>query len=401
MLHLVALALATVVGGALVTCSEHAPDSTPAPARTETATEATTQLPRDIQSGWMDAVLVQRLVAPDLVFADQHSPACIRLPLRAGLSPGSDPEYFPGTRYAADVALARRRYLTAGIEFAPYLQQYSAEGDFLNYGLLLRYEADPTIRFDSAGMPMIAYDGVYHYNPVTLAEFALTLHGRYLHGTGTLNAFLNAADFLISREGPDGAFRFPFAYTYYLAGTLQPGWVSALAQGLALSVFARAYSLTGDATYAEAGRAALNFLLIPTEDAGVRHTLHDVAPGLSEFAWFQEYPTDPPYYTLNGFMYTLLGLYDWSVVDASDAQGSGELAGEWSECGLASLVYILPYYDVGGFSAYDLGHIVAGVRPNLQADYHAIHIYLLYALQSIAPNLGIQEYLQRWSADVS
>lgn len=290
---------------------------------------------------------------------------------------------------------AVNRYHAYGIPYSDQLQNYRPTGDYLNYGLILQYERDPSLRFDSRGVPLVEYGGEFYYNPVTVAQFALTMHGRYLQGTGTLERFFEAAGVLRELQGGDGAFRFPFPYSYYRTGeTFAPGWTSGMAQGLAMSVFARAYHLTGQAEFQAAAESALAFMVEPSN--GLANTLETLDPGLADMITFEEYPSATPSYTLNGFGYTLLGLYDWSQLGPVDGETT-LLSGYLYDCGLASFITSLAYYDVGGFSAYDLGHLVIGGDPNLQVAYHALHIGLLHALASIAPDTTLKEYEARWS----
>lgn len=309
--------------------------------------------------------------------------------------------YDPGDGYGDLVAAAKERYRALHMEYEPHLQEYTATGDYLNYGATMRYEADPTLHFDDAGVPLVEYDGVYQYNPVTVAEFTLTVFGRYEQGRATLAQFTAALDVLMGLQDDEGALRFPFAYTYYLTGErFEPGWTSAMAQGQALSAYRRAFEATGDEAYLRAGEAALRYLATWRSDGGMLDTLAHFDPALDGYAWFPEYPSGQPYYTLNGFVFTLLGLHDWSTLTDDETGGGAHLAGELFDCGMASLELLLPYYDANGFSIYDLGHVLANARPNIQADYHPIHIHLLHALESIRPNAVVADYLARWITDV-
>ncbi len=47
--------------------------------------------------------------------------------------------------------------------------------------------------------------------------------------------------------------------------TLEPPWVSGMAQGLGVEVLAHAYNLTGDEKYLKAARLALNSFFVPVE----------------------------------------------------------------------------------------------------------------------------------------
>jgi hypothetical protein len=310
------------------------------------------------------------------------------------------PPYDAGTRYQALVATTRSLYRERNVDYHGQLQDYSTSGDYLNYGVLVNHRRDTSLQWDARGIPLVQYGSNYFYNPVTIAQYALSLHGKYLAGSVTAAEFLNVADFLTEIEGANGGFAFPFPYTHYREQEeLAVGWSSGMAQGVALSVFARAYALTGAPEYLDAGQRDLAFLLTNETSGGSRTTLSDLDPALAGFLTLEEYPTDPSSFTLNGFGFALLGLYDWWHASPPDDAFTA-LAHTAFECGMATLDYVLPFYDVGGFSAYDLGHIVPGGTPNLQMDYHAIHISLLHALNSVSPDAQLQLFEARWRADV-
>lgn len=58
-------------------------------------------------------------------------------------------------------------------------------------------------------------------------------------------------------------------------------------------------------------------------------------------------------------MHALLGQYDWSHVPALEQAEAGSTFTR----GMQTLKRILPYYDVGGFSAYDMAHITQKADP--------------------------------------
>jgi len=288
-------------------------------------------------------------------------------------------------------------------DYGPYLQEYTAVGDYLNYGTAKHsYDNLSREQIDAQGVPKAKYGDNYYYNPTTVAQWSLTQYGKYLQGDQeALNRFFNGANRLIQMQDDQGAFRYDFDWTYYLTNeTYQPGWVSGMAQGQGLSVFSRAYHLTGDEKYLTAGNKALDFLLTPVEEGGTMATLKDLEPSLDGYIIFEEYISDPNNYTLNGYMFTLLGLYDWWQLDQDDTSGSHHLAKEYFDSGMKTLVKILPYYDIGGFSAYDLGYIVYDTEPHIGVNYHYIHIMLLHALYSITDQPELQNFELLWASYV-
>jgi hypothetical protein len=98
---------------------------------------------------------------------------------------------------------------------------------------------------------------------------------------------------------------------------------------------------------------------------------------------------------MNGFMFTLIGLYDLGSI-APKSQALSLYAG-----GRRTLGEALPSYDVGGLATYDLTHrTVNGRKPEVASpDYQAIHVYLLRALDSLRPNRLFRYYADRWQAN--
>ena len=270
-----------------------------------------------------------------------------------------------------------------------YRQPYDPAGDYLGFSTLT-WDEKVNRTFDDAGLPMMKYNKAFEYNPITIAQFALSAHG-----TGDEARFLQAARFLRDNlEGEDGAFRFDYRYRHYL-GVLEPGWTSAMAQGEALSVFSRAYRLDKDQRWLTAGSRALTFLL--SEKNGLMPSLAPLDKTLADHRFFSEWPITPADFTLNGGMFTMLGLYDWTTLGLEDVSGK-QAAAAWHES-LETLVALLPYYDMGRITAYDLTYLTYPHRePHIVPKYHGVHGYLLYALVGITGDPRLKAWLDRWDA---
>lgn len=281
------------------------------------------------------------------------------------------------------------------------INSYSTFGNYLFIENMSSYTNSEEIRFDINGIPMVRYSGEFHYNPVTIGQYALTLYDKYLNEKSYANQqlkkqFLNVANSLLYSIDSTGALRYDFKYKHYLDDKeFQPGWVSAMAQGEALSVFARAYHLTHNSKYLEAGNAVFKFLITKTSDGGAMGNLGYLDDSLKDHIFFQLYVTNPPSYTLNGHMYTLIGLYDWYNISV-DKKISEEAKNYFNQ-GLETLRYILPYYDIGGFVAYDLGYITKpGIKPTVNLNYYGTHITLLEALYTITGDKTFEYYGNLW-----
>ena len=230
-------------------------------------------------------------------------------------------------RKLADDTVAE--YKKAGIDAAARVQSYSAVGDFLNYGKTVNHRPSDTLKLDDQGVPMIFQAGRFFYSPGTVAIAALAEHGRYTVSKDPAKFFI-MANKLLSMMGSDGALRYPYPYRHYTSiQSLAPGWTSGMDQGMALSVFARAYDVSKDKKWIKAGEKALKFMQTPFP-LGPRSNLADLDPSLKGKLFYLEYYTAPNSYTLNGYMFALLGLYDWSTVAGSRPQRGWRSA---SRCG--------------------------------------------------------------------
>lgn len=98
-------------------------------------------------------------------------------------------------------------------------------------------------------------------------------------------------------------------------------------------------------------------------------------------------------------MFALLGLYDWSEIQRKQ-YGNLNQASLYFQRGIRTLEKLLPYYDIEGFTAYDLGHYVIEKPPHILERYHAVHLSLLAALNSVAPSRHIGEALEKWTSYV-
>ena len=131
---------------------------------------------------------------------------------------------------------------------------------------------------------------------------------------------------------------------------------------------------------------------------GVKATLADLAEGTAElekykdYIIFEEYTVKPESYVLNGTLFAMIGLYDWSQVTDSVTKEKVTAAFNME---IKTLEIILPYYDYNGYSSYDLLPYTSDYEPVLTSIYaHTAHIYLLDALCQITDNRKIYQYCE-------
>jgi hypothetical protein len=295
---------------------------------------------------------------------------------------------------------AQETYKKNRYTYSSKLATYTPQGDYFHSSDNI-YQTSRLTK-DQYGIVMVKYGSSYQYNPVTIAQIALTNYGKYVNtkNLSNKNVFIKYADALVRMQGKDGALRYNFEYSKsYLHANYKAGWVSSMAQGQALSVYSRAYYLTKDVKYLNAGKMAFQFANTPESRGGTLTTLASLGKQYKDYFFYEEYITSPGNYTLNGYMFTLIGLYDWSKVISDTDYGQKEAARMFKN-GISSLTVVLPMYDVGGFSSYDLSGKTMKQSAHVVENYHAVHIYQLYGLYTITKNPILLKYHKLWATYV-
>ena len=284
---------------------------------------------------------------------------------------------------------------------------YFATADFKTYqahGLYPFWSAnwtslEPKLRFDSNGIPFAVYRTGAAYNPVTVGIFGLLAYNRYYEGhrSADRDTFLLMARWLVDHQDANsGCWFYDVEYSNSdLNETIPRHWVSAMAQGLGISLLTRAHNVTQDSRFLQVAERALLPFHKSVEQGGVTRPfrLAQSINGSGEPVYFEEYPSrQAPSYVLNGFMFALLGLYDLSQMPNADAA-------RLLERGIATLHAALPFYDLGDGTAYDLNHLTRAPHEiNRSESYHLVHITLLNALGSATNDALLIWYRDHWNS---
>ncbi|WP_338250794.1 D-glucuronyl C5-epimerase family protein [Dictyobacter halimunensis] len=224
---------------------------------------------------------------------------------------------------------------------------------------------------DQSGVPVNRAYGSYPevYHPTTIAEYALACWNVYLYTKAEKyrDAFMSQVNWLIEHESPlaggAGGWPIPFAVPAYNA---LPMWLSALTQGIVLSVLIRAYQLTDEERFLQVARRTVRTFERDIRDGGVASQIG--ASGI----FFEEVAVEPASHVLNGYILALFGLYDYvfctgdSTIDALIQRS------------LTALHDLIADFDLGYWSLYDL-HF----RTPATLYYHALHVTLMEALVQI------------------
>lgn len=172
-------------------------------------------------------------------------------------------------------------------------------------------------------------------------------------------------------------------YTFPWMRYMSPPWISALSQSVAISVLLRAWLLTNRQQYFDIAATAINVLFSEIERGGVMHRNNDMIT-------FEEYPARQPRTVLNGFIFSI-----WGVVDFLSLTGDRN-ARYFLERSIDTLVKILPTYDLGFWSKYQLAPYKEAMPWIASPFYHNLHIAQLTVMDSLFPNTVFEKFASRW-----
>lgn len=230
------------------------------------------------------------------------------------------------------------------------------------------------------------------YNAVTISQYGLNAYGRYIteNNEEYLEVAIKQADFLLEMQDKEtGNYYYDYDYAVYGSDeVLKAPWNSAMAVGNTLSLLTRIYYVTEDEKYLDAAINSLKPLTLDVEDGGLVSYLFG-------HKYYEEYPTNKGNFALNGFMFTLIGLYDFYTVTGN------ELAGRLYNEGIDTLTFALPFYDSVGISLYHLSHLFYENQPiHYSGKYHVIHIGQLELLYQLEKEEIFKYYIDRWTSYV-
>jgi len=258
--------------------------------------------------------------------------------------------------------------------------------------------------FGDDGIPTVKYtltDGRYHHNPATVCIWGLDNLNKYIkHGKHENLAYVrNCAKWLSNNLEEASYGGFVWRYHMDWLHNLKSGFISGMAQGLAISLLLRSAALFKKHEYLELAEEAFNPMIVPVENGGVAIVKDD-------FYWIEEAPSKSPTLVLNGFIYALFGVYDLYRFTGKEAYK------KWFDRGIRTLITMLPRYDLGIWSRYDLGLKVVRSKTNVLLEkvlspsemhniatpsYNRLHVEQLKKLYEITGLAQFRYYSRRWS----
>lgn len=224
------------------------------------------------------------------------------------------------------------------------------------------------------GVPLFNIGGKWVEHPDGVAQWGLR---EYAYGHR--RPLMTAASWFAAHQRPDGGFPYKFDVDADGVPMLAP-WISALAQGQAISVLARAYLLSGSPRYLRAALRAINPFL------------HRVPAGLTSAwggrHWYEEYPAAHPEHVLDGFMFALVGLHELAPRSPT--------AWRLWRAGVRGLTRHVASFDVPGKRTM-LYAAVGGGRYLAPPYYRQIDAVLLRTIARWTDNRRLRVYAHRWT----
>jgi len=236
-----------------------------------------------------------------------------------------------------------------------------------------------------------------------------------LSTTAHMNCFRDAVNWIQNNQDvASGGWKIDVERRLSGYETLKPGWMSAMGQGQAMSLLARAYYQYNETKFIKTLSNALKPFQVPSIKGGVR------AVFMNKYTWYEEYPTSVGSFVLNGFLYSLIGLYDFKTLieellqdsngkflphvlqrfedDGIDLPSSYKDVCDLYNDGLESAVQMLPLFDGGSRTFYDLRHFMLKTQPNVARwDYHTTHLSQLALFMTISDHQIFKDYFKSWS----
>ena len=212
---------------------------------------------------------------------------------------------------------------------------------------------------DENGIPLTQIgDNEFVHFPIAIFQYGLGSYDCYLAGKDNkyLDALKKIADWGVENQDSRGAWDCfgPLKSSKYT--------VSSMGQGEGASVLIRAYTAFNDKQYLNAAKKAVDFMLTEISNGGTAIRNEDSL-------YLEEYPQNPPRSVMNGWIFSLFGIYDLSIVEKSYL--------DEFELSSKTLSRTIDNYDNGYWSLYDLEKRVASPA------YHTLHIALLNVMYDL------------------
>ncbi len=237
---------------------------------------------------------------------------------------------------------------------------------------------------DQNGVPRVDYGGDLglQYAPITIAQYGLH-HMTQWAQSGSIDSQTKAlacCQWLLengqSRDHDSFVWIYDYGFDFYGP---EPPWISAMAQGEAVSLLLRAFWLKKKKDYLDACHEAVKPFYHSIDDGGVVDKLYNSLV-------FEEYPTDPPSHVLNGHIFALIGAYEYACFT-----GNQRMIEIYSK-GLSTLENHWHLWDVGFWTRYDL----YPVQRLASIMYQRLHVRQMRTVATLFKKPVLHRVAKRW-----
>ena len=241
--------------------------------------------------------------------------------------------------------------------------------------------------FDENGIPYLHDPKGNYYSIVYIIQYALINHDLMLKGDDAEERKRIIKKCLDWLEAKKEDFRDSIVWRspYNVQYDLPEGWVSAMYQGQAISLFLRGFQLFGDEKYLKIAEKTFEFFKYDYAEGGAKRIDENGC------LWFEEYPSSTPSLVLNGYIYTMFGFYDLYRVTKS-----GRAKETFDEC-VKTLEKNLYKYDVWYWSVYDQ------LKKELVSYYYQknVHIPLMEIMHRLTGKGIFKKYAEKWTTNLN
>lgn len=228
---------------------------------------------------------------------------------------------------------------------------------------------------DDDGIPYnILTSGEIVYFPGTIFQYALGLYDLYLENLDKKNLeyFLKLADWALKNQCKNGKWE----CMSVLHNSIHESQ-SAMCQSEGISVLVRAYVQTNKKKYLDKATMAIELMIKSSSEGGTCYYNNgDII--------FQEYVSEYNQSVLNGWIFSLFGLYDYYLLTKD------EKIKKILFSSIQTLSNNLHKYDRKFWTNYDIVGTIAS------PSYHDIHIMQLYVLYDIFKDNNFIKYAKKW-----
>jgi hypothetical protein len=245
---------------------------------------------------------------------------------------------------------------------------------------------------DSDSIPLFEFKQQLYYHPVMLVQHALLMLDvlNTTKDSSYIPRILTVADKLLSISiSIDSSLYLPYLFDFSVHDcpneSMKTPWYSSMAQGQALSLMCRLYEITSDEKYKIASANFFNSLCKLKANSPKNWT---ACVDSNKNLWFEEYPHNIPFHTLNGMIFTIYGIYDYYLMTEN------KKAEELLQAGLLTIKTNLPRFrNKHRSSSYCLKHLF--IAPS----YHKIHVKQLQTLSKLTGDSIFKRYVKLFKSD--